>query len=75
MIQESRGELNDLRSMALDHQQCNCHVAKYNDRQAEWVVAEWVVAEWVVAEYQSSCSGHRLGGLKFPLNQHSIRSQ
>jgi hypothetical protein len=47
MIQELRGELNTLRSMALDHQQCNCSVARYNHNQAERVVAE----------YRSSCLG------------------
>ena len=50
MIQELRGELNTLRSMALDHQQCNCSVARYNHDQAERVVAE----------YRSSCLGQAL---------------
>jgi hypothetical protein len=51
MIQELRGELNTLRSMALDHQQCNCSVARYNHDQAERVVAE----------YRSSCMGQTPG--------------
>jgi hypothetical protein len=29
MVQELRRELNSLRAMALDHQQCDCHVARY----------------------------------------------
>lgn len=41
MIQELRGELNGLRSMALDHEQCDCHVARYNHSQAERIVAEY----------------------------------
>ena len=54
MIQELRGELNGLRSMALDHQHCNCSVARYNHDQAERVVAE----------YRSSCLGQGFGGLQ-----------
>jgi hypothetical protein len=52
MIQELRGELNSLRSMALDHQECNCPVAQYNHHQAERVVAE----------YRSACLGQGFGG-------------
>jgi hypothetical protein len=52
MIQELRGELNSLRSMALDHQECNCAVARYNHKQAERVVAE----------YRSACLGRGFGG-------------
>jgi hypothetical protein len=52
MIQELRGELNELRSMALGHQECNCHVARYNRGQAERVVAE----------YRESCLGSSFGG-------------
>ena len=52
MIQELRGELNSLRSMALDHQECNCSVAQYNHNQAERVVAE----------YRSACLGQGFGG-------------
>ncbi|GAB7333763.1 hypothetical protein MBLNU13_g05289t1 [Cladosporium sp. NU13] len=47
MIQELRSELNSLRSMALDHQECSCLVARYNHDQAERVVAE----------YRSACLG------------------
>ena len=53
MIQELRGELNSLRSMALDHQECACPVAQYNHSQAERVVAE----------YRSACLGQGFGGL------------
>lgn len=53
MIQELRGELNSLRSMALDHQECKCPVARYNHSQAERVVAE----------YRSACLGQGFGGL------------
>lgn len=53
MIQELRGELNALRSMALDHQECACPVARYNHDQAERVVAE----------YRSACLGQGFGGL------------
>lgn len=53
MIQELRGELNSLRSMALDHQECACPVARYNHDQAERVVAE----------YRSACLGQGFGGL------------
>jgi hypothetical protein len=52
MIQELRRELNELRSLALEHQTCNCHVARYNQGQAERVVAE----------YRESCLGHSFGG-------------
>lgn len=52
MIQELRGELNSLRSMALDHQECACPVARYNHDQAERVVAE----------YRSACLGQGFGG-------------
>lgn len=52
MIQELRGELNSLRSMALDHQECNCPVSRYNHNQAERVVAE----------YRSACLGQGFGG-------------
>jgi hypothetical protein len=52
MIQELRGELNELRSMALAHQECNCHVARYNHGQAERVVAE----------YRESCANYEFGG-------------
>jgi hypothetical protein len=41
-IQELRVELNGLRCMALDHQQCNCSVARYNHDQAEKMVAEYL---------------------------------
>lgn len=41
MIQELRGELNALRSRALDHQACTCRVAQYNFNQAERIVAEY----------------------------------
>jgi hypothetical protein len=54
MIQELRGELNGLRSMALDHQQCSCHVARYNLTQADRVVAE----------YRLSCFGQQFGGFE-----------
>lgn len=53
MIQELRGELNSLRSMALDHQECACPVARYNHDQAERVVAE----------YRSACLGQGFEGL------------
>ncbi|KAM0706153.1 hypothetical protein Q7P35_006702 [Cladosporium inversicolor] len=53
MIQELRGELNYLRSMALEHQECACPVARYNHDQAEKVVAE----------YRSACQGQGIGGL------------
>lgn len=53
MIQELRGELNSLRSMALDHQECACPVARYNHDQAERVVAE----------YRSACLGQGFGAL------------
>lgn len=33
------GELNDLRSLALNHQACNCQIATYNYHQAKKVVA------------------------------------
>jgi hypothetical protein len=52
MIQELRGELNELRSMALGHQECNCHVARYNHGQAERVVAE----------YRETCLTNSFGG-------------
>jgi hypothetical protein len=54
MIQELRGELNGLRSMALDHQQCSCYVARYNLTQADRVVAE----------YRLSCFGQQFGGFE-----------
>jgi hypothetical protein len=53
-IQELRGELNGLRSVALDHQKCNCHVARYNLTQADRVVAE----------YRLSCFGQQFGGFE-----------
>lgn len=56
MIQELRGELNGLRSIALEHQECNCHVTRYNQSQAERVVAE----------YRSSCVAQRLGSFEQP---------
>jgi hypothetical protein len=65
MVQELREELNGLRSIALDHQQCNCHVAKCNHGQAERVVAE----------YRSSCLRHRFGGFASSLDQHGVQSQ
>jgi hypothetical protein len=65
MAQKLREELNGLRLIALDHQQCNCHVARYNHSQAERVVAE----------YRSSCLRHRFGGVTSPLNQHSVQLQ
>ena len=56
MIQELRGELNGLRSIALEHQECNCHVTRYNQSQAERVVAE----------YRSSCVAQQLGSFEQP---------
>jgi hypothetical protein len=41
MIQELRGELNELRNLALGHQGCGCSVARYNFGQAERVVREY----------------------------------
>jgi hypothetical protein len=35
MVQKLRGELSNLRYMALDHQECNCDVAQYNTMQAK----------------------------------------
>lgn len=52
MIQELRGELNGLRYMALDHQQCSCHVARYN----------LIQVERVAAAYRSFCFGRQLEG-------------
>jgi hypothetical protein len=54
MIQDLRGELSDLRFMALDHQQCSCQVARYNLTQAERVVAE----------YRLSCFGQQFRGFE-----------
>jgi len=65
MIQELRGELNSLRSMALDHQDCNCSVARYNHDQAERVVAE----------YRSACLGQRFGGLGRSSEQRGFPTQ
>jgi len=50
MIQELRVELNRLRSVALDHQQCKCSVARYNSDQAERVVAEYRLSYWAQAQ-------------------------
>lgn len=62
MIQELKRELNELRAMALDHQACNCSVARYNHGQAERVVAE----------YRNSCMNHSFGGFGrlSPQQQH-----
>jgi hypothetical protein len=51
MVQELRRELNSLRAIALDHQQCDCHVARYNHNQAERIAAG----------YRSSCFGQDYG--------------
>jgi hypothetical protein len=51
MEQELRRELNSLRAMALDHQQCDCHVARYNHNQAERIAAG----------YRSFCFGQDYG--------------
>jgi hypothetical protein len=51
-LQELHGELYELRSMALDHQRCNCSIARYNHKQATRVVAE----------YSSSCLRQGSGG-------------
>ena len=56
MIQELRGELNRLRSVALYHQQCNCSVARYNHDQAERIVAN----------YRSSHVEKDFGGFSHP---------
>ena len=65
MVQELRDEVNGLRLMALDHQQCNCHVARYNHSQAERVAAG----------YRSSCLRNRFGGVASLLGQHGVVSQ
>jgi hypothetical protein len=65
MLQELRGELNGLRSMALDHQQCNCSVAHYNRSQAKRVIRE----------YRSSCLGHGFGGLCHLPEQRGFQAQ
>jgi hypothetical protein len=65
MFQELRGELNGLRSMALDHQQCNCLVAQYNHSQAKRVVRE----------YSSSCLGHECEGLRHLPEQRGFQVQ
>ncbi|KAK6440562.1 hypothetical protein LTR95_003209 [Oleoguttula sp. CCFEE 5521] len=36
-VQDLRGELTDLRTHALDHQGCNCRIARYNVNQAQKV--------------------------------------
>jgi hypothetical protein len=51
MVQELRKELNGLRAMALDHQQCDCHVARYNHNQVERIAAR----------YHSFCFGQNYG--------------
>ena len=40
-VQVLRGELNELRAVALYHQGCNCRVANYNSKQAARVAAEY----------------------------------
>jgi len=65
MIQELRRELNTLRSMALDHQQCDCSVARYNHDQAERVVAE----------DRSSCLGQMQGGFDQIPEQQGFQAQ
>lgn len=55
MIRELRGELNALRSLALDHQACDFRLAQYNSKQAEKVIAE----------YSSSRLDPDLGGYTF----------
>jgi hypothetical protein len=65
MIQGLRGELYRLRSMALDHQQCNCSVAQYNHSQAKRIVKE----------YRSSCLGHGSGGLCHLPEQRGFQAQ
>ena len=59
VIQELRGELNGLRSIALGHQHCNCYVTRYNESQAERVVAE----------YRSYCNSQHLGSFEQPQPQ------
>ena len=46
-VQELRSELNALRSMALGHGECDARLARYNQMQAERVMAE----------YYSACGG------------------
>jgi hypothetical protein len=46
-VQELRGELNGLRAVALGHRECDNRLARYNQVQAERVMAE----------YYSICSG------------------
>ena len=46
-VQELRGELNRLRSIALGHGECDARLARYNQMQAERVMAE----------YYSACGG------------------
>lgn len=38
-VRDLSGELSDLRSLALNHQTCNCRIAMYNYYQAQKVVA------------------------------------
>lgn len=40
-VQALRGELNQLRAIALYHQGCNCQVANYNCKQAARIAAEY----------------------------------
>lgn len=42
-IQELRGQLTDLRMHALNHQDCNCQISRYNINQAKKVVTEMEV--------------------------------
>jgi hypothetical protein len=65
MIQELRGELYELRCMALDHQQCNCSVARYNHDQAKKIVFE----------YRSSCLEQGFEGSTHLAEQRSFQIQ
>jgi hypothetical protein len=65
MFQELREELNRLRSIALDHQQCNCLVAQYNHSRAKRVARE----------YRSSCMGHECEGLRHLPEQRGFQAQ
>lgn len=46
MIEELRRELNRLKSRALDHEQCNCDVTRYNYDQAEGIAAYYRSLSW-----------------------------
>jgi len=76
-VQELRGELTGLRTHALDHQDCNCQISKYNVNQARRVAmgADAGGSPTFSGYLQRNASVPNVGGATSSVNHMGISQQ